>query len=159
MKIIKRIVLILVLSFVCGSAYSQSADKLFDKFKDKPGAQVLNINKSMLSMATSDSTDVQKKKLLENVDSIQILVISKNEATRNDFIKKSGKMKMSDYETLLNVNEDDQVMRIYFRDSNDTNGEFILLVVDKEDCVLIKVLGKIALNDMGEILNFTLSEN
>jgi Na+-transporting NADH:ubiquinone oxidoreductase subunit NqrC len=159
MKIIKRIVLILVLSFVCGSAFSQSADKLFDKFKDKPGAQVLNINKSMLSMATSDSTDVQKKKLLENVDSIQILVISKNEATRNDFIKKSGKMKMSDYETLLNVNEDDQVMRIYFRDSNDTNGEFILLVVDKEDCVLIKVLGKIALNDMGEILNFTLSEN
>lgn len=159
MKIIKRIVLILVLSFVCGSAFSQSADKLFDKFKDKPGAQVLNINKSMLSMAISDSTDVQKKKLLENVDSIQILVISKNEATRNDFIKKSGKMKMSDYETLLNVNEDDQVMRIYFRDSNDTNGEFILLVVDKEDCVLIKVLGKIALNDMGEILNFTLSEN
>ncbi len=159
MKIIKRIVLILVLSFVCGSAFSQSADKLFDKFKDNPGAQVLNINKSMLSMATSDSTDVQKKKLLENVDSIQILVISKNEATRNDFIKKSGKMKMSDYETLLNVNEDDQVMRIYFRDSNDTNGEFILLVVDKEDCVLIKVLGKIALNDMGEILNFTLSEN
>jgi len=159
MKIIKRIVLILVLSFVCGSAFSQSADKLFDKFKDKPGAQVLNINKSMLSMAISDSTDVQKKKLLENVDSIQILVISKNEATRNDFIKKSGKMKMSDYETLLNVNEDDQVMRIYFRDSNDTNGEFILLVVDKEDCVLMKVLGKIALNDMGEILNFTLSEN
>jgi len=159
MKIIKRIVLILVLSFVCGSAFSQSADKLFDKFKDKPGAQVLNINKSMLSMATSDSTDVQKKKLLENVDSIQILVISKNEATRTDFIKKLGKMKMSDYETLLNVNEDDQVMRIYFRDSNDTNGEFILLVVDKEDCVLIKVLGKIALNDMGEILNFTLSEN
>lgn len=159
MKIIKRIVLILVLSFVCGSAFSQSSDKLFDKFKDKPGAQVLNINKSMLSMAISDSTDVQKKKLLENVDSIQILVVSKNEATRNDFIKKSGKMKMSDYETLLNENKDDQVMRIYFRDSNDTNGEFILLVVDKEDCVLIKVLGKIALNDMGEILNFTLSEN
>ena len=148
----KKLLFVFALMLVSTSAFSQTVDNIFNEFKDKPGAQVINLSKSLLSMFTSSNMDEKNKKLLENIDSMQILHIEDNKKTCKEFIKKAEKMNTDGYETMANVKEEDETTRILTRSNGDTINDVIILHIENDECTLLQISGKISPDDIDNIV-------
>ena len=152
MKTMKKLLFVFALMLVSTSAFSQTVEKLFNEFKDKPGVQAVNLDKASLSMFAGATKNEKSKKMIDNIDAIKILHIEDNAKTCKQFAKKVDKLKTEGFETLVNVKEEDETTRIFTRSNSDIIDELIILHLEKDECTLLHVFGKINFSEINDVI-------
>lgn len=152
MKTMKKLLFVFALMLVSTSAFSQTVEKLFNEFKDKAGVQVVNFDKASLAMFAAATESEKVKKTIDNIDAIKILHIEDNAKTCKQFAKKVDKLKTEGFETLVNVKEEDKTTHIFTRSNGDIIDGLIILHLEKDECTLVHVLGKMNFNEINDVI-------
>ncbi|WP_346859856.1 DUF4252 domain-containing protein [uncultured Draconibacterium sp.] len=151
--------LILILAFVLPMAVlaqKSPVDKLFDKYANQKGFTTVNISGKLLGFASQIETgDEELGSMLSSLNGIRVLTVEDDELNKNiDFYKeleKDGFFKNNDFEVLMEVTEDDEVVRFLAKDAGNGKISDLLLVVGGDDNALISISGIIDPANIGKI--------
>lgn len=138
------------------AAQKSPVDKLFEKYANQKGFMTVNISGKLLGMAGKlDTTNPETDKMLTNLSGIRILSVDDEALNKHlDFYKElegEGFFRNNGYESLMDVTEDDQVVRFYAKDAGGGKISELLLVVGGEDNTLISIRGLIDPENIGKI--------
>ncbi len=144
----KLILLLAVILPMAVFAQKTPVDKLFEKYANQKGFTTVNISGKLLGFASQIETgDEATTEILSSLKGIRILSVEDNELNKNiDFYKeleKDGFFKNNDYEVLMEVTEDDEVVRFLAKDAGNGKISDLLLVVGGDDNALISISGLI----------------
>lgn len=147
----KYLYLILSIFFMCVSANAQISpvEELFEKYKDTDGFTVVNISGKMFGMFASFSETEEGKNVMSNTEYIKVLSGETKDVNFYDELK--GKMRFSDYEELMTVQEPGEVtkMLVKYADASQTKiQEFLLISSSNEENTLISIKGNLNIKDL-----------
>jgi len=163
----KKLLIIFAILFpVALFAQNDAIDKLFEKYANKEGFTTVSISGKMLNIVSGEeSDDKTSKDILSKLSGIRVLSVDNKEITGNpDFyneLKKAGFFKNTDYEVLMEVTDENEVVRFLGKD--DGNGKFseLILVVGGDDNAIISIRGTIDPDSLGQVtksLNLNISK-
>ena len=153
----KKLLLILaVILPMAVLAQKTPVDRLFEKYANQKGFTTVNISGKLLSFASQfDTGDEATTKLMAGLNGIRILSVEDDELNKKlDFyaeLEKEGFFKNNSYEVLMEVTEDDEVVRFLAKDAGNGKISDLLLVVGGDDNALISISGMIDPKDIGKI--------
>ncbi len=153
----KKIILILaVLLPMAVLAQKGPVDKLFEKYANQKGFTTVNISGKLLGFAAQIETgDEATQNLLNGLGGIRVLAVEDDELNKKiDFyaeLEADGFFKNNDYEVLMEVTEDDEVVRFLAKDLGNGKITDLILVVGGDDNALISIQGVIDPKDIGKI--------
>ena len=154
-QIVLKIGLCVLLAVVSISSNAQI--KEFQKYASMEDVTYVYISKFMLKMAGMGNiapvNGVNLKKLMKEVDGIQVISTDELSACKN--LRKSVTSLLNDgkYETLMQVNEDDTSTSIYYINKKEQSA--VVLVVENKDDHDIQVIvfsGKFKIEDVMQIV-------
>ncbi len=144
----KLILLIAVVLPMAVLAQKTPVDKLFEKYANQKGFTTVNISGKLLAFGSQIETgnnDVSE--MLSSLNGIRVLSVEDDELNKNiDFyaeLEKDGFFKNNDFEVLMEVTEDDEVVRFLAKDAGNGKISDLLLVVGGDDNALISISGLI----------------
>ena len=151
--------LVLILAFVLPMvvlAQKTPVDKLFDKYANQKGFTTVNISGTLLGFtAQLENEDKEVGNMLSNLKGIRVLTVEDDELNKKlDFYKEleaDGFFKDNNFEVLMEVTEENEVVRFLAKDEGNGNISDLLLVVGGNDNVLISISGVIKSKDIGKI--------
>lgn len=151
--------LILILAFVLPLvvlAQKSPIDKLFDKYANQKGFTTVNISGKLLGFAAQlDSGDEATSDMLSGLKGIRVLTVEDDELNKKlDFyeeLKSDGFFKNNDFEVLMEVTEEDEVVRFLAKDAGNGKISDLLLIVGGDDNALISISGIINPESIGKI--------
>ena len=153
----KKLVLILAVVLpMAVLAQKSPVDKLFDKYANQKGFTTVNISGKLLGFAAQvDTGDEEVSNMLSGLNGIRVLSVEDDELNKElDFYKeleKEGFFKNNDFEVLMEVTEDDEVVRFLAKDAGNGKISDLLLVVGGDDNALISISGIIDPENIGKI--------
>jgi len=152
----KLIIILAVLLPMAVLAQKNPVDKLFEKYANQKGFTTVNISGKLLGFASEiDTGDPATKEMLSNLSGIRILTVEDNELNKEiDFyreLESDGFFKNNDFEVLMEVTEDDEVVRFLAKDAGNGKLSDLLLVVGGDDNALISISGMIDPQQIGKI--------
>jgi len=153
----KKIILLLaVLLPMAVLAQKNPVDKLFEKYANQKGFTTVNISGKLLGFASNlDVGDPATKDMLNGLRGIRVLSVEDDALNEKiDFYKEleaDGFFKNNDYEVLMEVTEDDEIVRFLAKDAGNGKISDLLLVVGGDDNALISIQGIIDPANIGKI--------
>ena len=121
----KLIILIMCLIPMFGMAQKSPVDKLFEKYANKKGFTTVNISGALLGFASKMDNGSPESDLLSKLDGVRILSVEDDDLNKSlDFYKEldsDGFFKNHDYEVLMEVTEENEVVRFYGRSAGERN--------------------------------------
>lgn len=138
------------------AAQKSPVDKLFEKYANQKGFTTVNISGKLLSFAGKvDAGNPETSKMLSGLSGIRILSVEDEALNKQlDFYKElesSGFFRNNDYESLMDVTEENEVVRFYAKDAGGGKISELLLVVGGNDNALISIRGLIDPENIGKI--------
>lgn len=139
------------------AAQKSPVDKLFEKYANQKGFTTVNISGKLLGFAGKlDTGNPETSKMLNNLTGIRILSVDDDDLNKQvDFyteLDKEGFFKNNTYESLMDVTEDNQIVRFYARETDGGKfSELLLVVGGKDDNTLISIRGLIDPENIGKI--------
>jgi len=153
----KRLVLILAVVLpMAVLAQKNPVDKLFDKYANQKGFTTVNISGKLLGFAAQIETgDEETQELLSGLSGIRVLSVEDDELNKKlDFyaeLENEGFFKNNNFEVLMEVTEDDEVVRFLAQDAGNGKISDLLLIVGGDDNALISISGIIDPENIGKI--------
>ena len=153
----KKLILILAVVLpMAVLAQKTPVDKLFDKYANQKGFTTVNISGKLLGFGAQIETgDESTKELLSGLSGIRILTVEDDELNKNinfyEELNKEGFFKNNNYEVLMEVTEDDEIVRFLAKDAGNGKISDLLLVVGGDDNALISISGIIDPESIGKI--------
>ena len=153
----KKLILVLALILpLAVFAQKDPVDKLFSKYANQKGFTTVNISGKLLGFASQiDTGDETTKDLLSGLKGIRVLSVEDDELNKKiDFYKEleaDGFFKNNDFEVLMEVTEENEVVRFLARDAGNGKISDLLLVVGGDDNALISISGIIDPENIGKI--------
>jgi len=153
----KKIILLLaVILPMAVLAQKNPVDKLFEKYANQKGFTTVNISGKLLGFASNlDTGDPATKDMLSSLKGIRVLTVEDDDLNNKiDFYKEleaDGFFKNNDYEVLMEVTEDDEIVRFLAKDAGNGKISDLLLVVGGDDNALISIQGIIDPENIGKI--------
>ncbi|WP_159522657.1 DUF4252 domain-containing protein [Sunxiuqinia indica] len=151
----KLLVLIICLIPLLGMAQKSPVDKLFEKYANKKGMTTVNISGALLGLASQMDKNSPEGNLLADLDGVRILAVDDDDLNKSlDFYKElenDGFFKNHDYQVLMEVTEENEVVRFFGRDAGAGKFSELLLVVGGDDNALISIRGLIDPENIGKI--------
>ena len=147
--IITKIILCAVMAFASLTANAQM--KEFEKYSDTKNVTYVYISKYMLKLAGKAAAPsmpgVDAKSIMNKLTGIQIITAEEQSAaarlkTDTQNIVKNGK-----YELLMQVDEDDEKVRIYHKESK-TQSVVVMLTEEDDETTVIIFSGTFSLEDV-----------
>ncbi|MDX8339111.1 DUF4252 domain-containing protein [Draconibacterium sp. IB214405] len=137
-------------------AQKSPVDKLFEKYANQKGFTTVNISGKLLGFAAQIETgDKETQDLLSGLNGIRILSVEDDALNAElDFyeeLNKDGFFKNNDFEVLMEVTEEDEVVRFLAKDAGNGKISDLLLVVGGDDNALISISGIIDPQSIGKI--------
>ncbi len=157
MNTMKKLILILAVVLpMAVLAQKSPVDKLFEKYANQKGITTVNISGKLLGFASQiDSGNDATTDILSGLKGIRILTVEDDELNKKiDFyaeLEKDGFFKNNGYEALMEVTEDDEVIRFLAKDAGNGKISDLLLVVGGDDNTLISISGIINPKDISKI--------
>lgn len=152
----KLILIIAVVLPMAVLAQKTPVDKLFEKYANQKGFTTVSISGKLLAFGSQVETgndDVSE--LLSSLKGIRVLSVEDDELNKKlDFyaeLDKDGFFKNNDFEVLMEVTEDDEVVRFLAKDAGNGKISDLLLVVGGDDNALISISGLIDPASIGKI--------
>ena len=152
-KLVVFIALILPMAVL---AQKTPVDKLFDKYANQKGFTTVNISGKLLGFAAQiDTGDESTSNMLSSLNGIRVLSVEDDELNKNldfyDELNKEGFFEDNDFEVLMEVTEEDEVVRFLAKDAGNGKISDLLLVVGGDDNALISISGIIDPANIGKI--------
>ncbi len=137
-------------------AQKSPVDKLFEKYANQKGFTTVNISGKLLGFASNiDTGDENVSEMLANLTGVRILSVEDHELNKSlDFyaeLEKDGFFKNNDYEVLMEVTEDNEIVRFLGRDAGGNRFSELLLIVGGDDNALISIRGLIDPENIGKL--------
>lgn len=154
----KLIIILAVILPMAVLAQKNPVDKLFNKYANLKGFTTVNISGKLLGFASGiDMGDESTKEMLSSLTGIRVLTVEDNELNEKiDFYKEleaDGFFKNNDFEVLMEVTEEDEVVRFLAKDAGNGKLSDLLLIVGGDDNALISISGIIDPQNIGKITN------
>jgi len=148
-RIMKKLILILAVVLpMAVFAQKSPVDKLFEKYANQKGFTTVNISGKMLGFASQIETgDNATSEVLSGLNGIRVLTVEDENLNKNiNFyaeLEKDGFFKNNNFEVLMEVTEDDEIVRFLARDAGNGKISDLLLVVGGDENTLISISGMI----------------
>ena len=130
-------------------------ENVFDKYADSKGVSTVYISKKMFSMMKDiQSEDLNLSSVSDKINDMQILTCEDKDTAarlRKDiaYINPGN-----GYEELIRVREEGERVTIYVKERK-KNNEYILLVDEPDELVLILINGQLTLEELQRMVNET----
>ncbi len=153
----KKLVLILAVVLpLAVLAQKTPVDKLFEKYANQKGFTTVNISGKLLGFASQlDNGDKATGDMLSSLSGIRVLTVEDDELNKKlDFYKEleqSGFFKNNDFEVLMEVTDENEVVRFLAKDAGNGKISDLLLVVGGDENTLISISGIIDPQSIGKI--------
>jgi len=153
----KKLVLILAMLLpLAVLAQKTPVDKLFEKYANQKGFTTVNISGKLLGFASQIETgDKATTDMLSGLKGIRVLTVEDDELNKKlDFyaeLEQSGFFKNNDFEVLMEVTEENEVVRFLAKDAGNGKISDLLLVVGGDENTLISISGIIDPQSIGKI--------
>ena len=151
----KKIILTLALGIICQSTFAINIDTLFAQFKDKEGADYMNIPTLVLKfMRTFTKSNNDKSyHFLKGIKSIKVLDMEECPSeVKADFLKEAKKLNLNGYETLVQTKDKGEEVKLVAKMDEEAISELIILISGKDDCGLTILKGKIKKEDINVMM-------
>jgi hypothetical protein len=137
-------------------AQKSPVDKLFEKYANQKGFTTVNISGKLLGFASQIETgDQATTDILSELKGIRILTVEDDELNKKlDFyveLENDGFFRNNQFEVLMEVTEDDEVVRFLAKDAGNGKISDLILVVGGDDNALISITGLIDPKNIGKI--------
>ena len=152
----KKIIATLALIIACQATFAQNIDTLFSQFKDKEGADYMNIPTLMLKfMRTFTKSNNDKSyRFIKGIKSVKVLDMEDcTQEVKAEFLQEAKKLKLSGYETLVQTKEDGEEVTLLTKMDDEAISELIILITGKDECGLTLMKGKIKKEDIAQLVN------
>ena len=147
--IITKIILCAVMAFASLTANAQM--KEFEKYSDTKNVTYVYISKFMLRLAGKASTPsvpgVDMKSIMNKLTGIQIITSEEENAAARLKADTQGIIKQGKYDLLMQVDEDDEKVRIYHKESK-TQSVVVMLTEEDGETTVIIFSGTFSLEDV-----------
>ncbi len=153
----KRLFLILaVLLPMAVLAQKTPVDKLFEKYANQKGFTTVNISGKLLGFASQMETgDKATSDLLSGLSGIRVLSVEDEALNKTinfyEELEKDGFFKNNGYEVLMEVTENDEIVRFLAKDAGNGKISDLLLVVGGDENTLISISGVINQKDIAKV--------
>ena len=154
----KKIIATLALIIACQGIFAQNIDTLFSHYKDKEGADYMNIPSLMLKfMRTFTKSNNDKSyHFIKGIKSVKVLDMEDcTPEVRTNFLQEAKKLKLSGYETLVQTKEDGEEVTLLTKMDDEAISELIILITGKNECGLTLMKGKIK----KEVINVMMTDD
>jgi hypothetical protein len=151
----KKTILTLALGIICQSTFAINIDNLFAQFKDKEGADYMNIPSLVLKfMRTFTKSNNDKSyHFLKGIKSIKVLDMEECPSeVKADFLKEAKKLNLNGYETLVQTKDKGEEVKLVAKMDEEAISELIILISGKDDCGLTLLKGKIKKEDINVMM-------
>ena len=151
----KKIIATLALIIACQSTFAQNVDTLFGQYKDKEGADYMNIPSLMLKIMRTFTIGNNDKsyRFIKGIKSVKVLDMEDcSPKVKADFLQEAMKLKLNGYETLVQTKEDGEEVKLLAKMDDEAISELIILITGKDDCGLTLMKGKIKKEDIEVIM-------
>lgn len=137
-------------------AQKSPVDKLFEKYANQKGFTTVNISGKLLGFASQIETgDQATTDILSELKGIRILTVEDDELNKKlDFyveLENDGFFRNNQFEVLMEVTEEDEVVRFLAKDAGNGKISDLILVVGGDDNALISITGMIDPKNIGKI--------
>ena len=152
----KKIIATLALIIACQGIFAQNIDTLFSQFKDKEGADYMNIPTLMLKfMRTFTKSNNDKSyRFIKGVKSVKVLDMEDcTQEVKAEFLQEVQKLHLNGYETLLQTKEDGEEVQLIAKMDEENINDLIILITGKDECGLTLMKGKIKKEDINVMMN------
>ena len=153
----KKIVFLIAI-FMPMALFAQKSpvDKLFEKYANKRGFITVNISSTLLRFASNiDTGNDAASDMLSTLDGVRVLSVEDNQLNNNlDFyneLESEGFFKNNTYEVLMEVTEEDEIIRFLGRATNDGKFSELLLIVGGDSNALVSIRGLIDPENISKI--------
>ena len=151
----KKIIATLALIIACQATFAQNIDTLFSQFKDKEGADYMNIPTLMLKfMRTFTKSNNDKSyRFIKGIKSVKVLDMEDcTQEVKAEFLQEVQKLHLNGYETLLQTKEDGEEVQLIAKMDEENINDLIILITGKDDCGLTFMKGKIKKEDINVMM-------
>lgn len=150
----KKILFTLLMVLACQVALCQSANSVFNDFRDKKHAEYVSVPRLLMSVAAAKVKDGNVAALLKEVDEAKVLTLSDcSKSVKRKFAKKLSTLSGNGYDDFTGMKSGkDKDMKILVKQSGETIKEIVALVLNNNACVGILVTGSINAEDVAAII-------
>ena len=151
----KKIIATLALIIACQATFAQNIDTLFSQFKDKEGADYMNIPTLMLKfMRTFTKSNNDKSyRFIKGIKSVKVLDMEDcTQEVKAEFLQEVQKLNLNGYETLVQTKEDGEEVQLIAKMDEESINDLIILITGKDDCGLTFMKGKIKKEDINVMM-------
>ena len=152
----KKIIATLALIIACQATFAQNIDTLFSQFKDKEGADYMNIPTLMLKfMRTFTKNNNDKSyRFIKGIKSVKVLDMEDcTQEVKAEFLQEVQNLNLNGYETLLQTKEDGEEVQLIAKMDEENINDLIILITGKDECGLTLMKGKIKKEDINVMMN------
>ena len=152
-KLILMLAVVLPLAVL---AQKTPVDKLFEKYANQKGFTTVNISGKLLGFTSQlESGDKATGDMLSSLSGIRVLTVEDDELNKKlDFyaeLEQSGFFKNNNFEVLMEVTEENEVVRFLAKDAGNGKISDLLLVVGGDENTLISISGIIDPKNISKI--------
>jgi len=149
------LILAVVLPFTV-LAQKTPVDKLFEKYANQKGFTTVNISGKLLGFASQmEKGDKETSDLLSGLSGIRVLSVEDETLNKSinfyEELEKDGFFKNNGYEVLMEVTDNDEVVRFLAKDAGNGKISDLLLVVGGDENTLISISGVINQKDIAKV--------
>lgn len=151
----KKTIVTLAMMIACQGLFAQNIDDIFNQFKDKQGAEYVNIPSFVLKLGrVFMDKDIQENRLMKGVKTIKVLDMEDcSSNVKKELQYEIAQLEKNGYETLVRTKEKDETVNLMAKMDKDAIKELIIFFTDKDECGLTLMKGKIKKEDINVMIN------
>lgn len=151
----KYIFTLLAVLLGCQMSVAQGSAALFDEFRKESNAEYVSVSPFLLFIGKMFSQyDDDCKDIASKIRSAKVLNLEGcSHEVQQRFVRSFKSLSGQGYETLVQMNEDGERIHIQMRKKKDIIRELLIAVIERDECSLIQVNGKIRKEDIAQLVN------
>lgn len=146
----KKITTIALLMLMSLGTYAQK--DVFMKYKGQKGVTIVKVPKMLMRLAGRMDKDVRM--LTKRLENIRVLSCEEKAMAQKIKADALSAYKQGDYEEMVKVNDDGEVVSIYHRNRKGGKNEYAILSID-EELSIVNVVGHLSLEDLDKVMDLT----
>ena len=151
----KKTIVTLAMIIACQGLFAQNIDDVFNQFRDKQGAEYVNIPSFVLKLGSVFlDKDIQENRLMKGVKTVKVLDMENcSSDIKKELQHEISQLEQNGYETLVRTKEEDGTVNLMAKMNKDAINELIIFFTDKDECGLTLMKGKIKKEDINVMIN------
>ena len=160
----KKILLIAALLLLSLATFAQSGKAFYRKYSNEPGVSAVYISPFMFKMIgalpmETSSGDVDLAPIIKNLSGMYILDSENPEVSKKLNREIDKVLSAGNFELMMEAKDDGDIVQMYTDGDVDTVTSFILVSIEPDEFTIIWIDGKMAREELENLLSETIEVN